>query len=202
MSTTLPHALQKIQFGRNLSVADKGEGTILVDALPPTVNGQWVKGVGGAAVWAPILTDDFAGQLPALAFSGATGQTFPTGVVTGVVMNSVVKNAAGSIYGTQLNPCRVTLNKAGWYSFSVTNQWNSGAKDAAGKIWFIGGSLFAGGQTIRPAASTNYGSDFWSMTEYCNTNSPVVVSLNINDQSDGTDRLTIVHFSVIYQGGP
>jgi hypothetical protein len=31
--------------------------------LPPVVNGQWIKGVGGAAVWSPITVADVAGAI-------------------------------------------------------------------------------------------------------------------------------------------
>jgi hypothetical protein len=36
---------------------------VMLDArVPAVVNGQWLKGVGGAVVWAPITADDIVGS--------------------------------------------------------------------------------------------------------------------------------------------
>ena len=43
--------------------------------VPPVVNGQWLKGVGGAAVWSPITPADVG--LPKITFTGTTPPSAP-----------------------------------------------------------------------------------------------------------------------------
>jgi hypothetical protein len=54
-----------------IGTADANASTALAQSLPqPVVNGQWVKGVGGAAVWSAIAVADLPTGIPAANLSG------------------------------------------------------------------------------------------------------------------------------------
>lgn len=102
--------------------------------IPPVVNGQWVKGVGGAAVWSAIVAAD----LPAQAVP-TYGTTFPASPADGaehVLVDSVT---------------------------SATYQWrfrfNAGSTSAY-KWEFLGGSDV----TIDIATWTSSGQNAWQYT--------------------------------------
>jgi hypothetical protein len=65
-NTTPVDDVHMLHIEDGLGIADANASTALAQSLPqPVVNGQWVKGVGGAAVWSAIAVADLPTGIPA-----------------------------------------------------------------------------------------------------------------------------------------
>lgn len=81
-------------------------------AIPAVVNGQWIKGVGGAAVWSAIAQSDVTGLTAALT---AKQDTSGKGAASGYAG----LDSTGKVPSSQLPPY-IDLNYAGAYSGATT----------------------------------------------------------------------------------
>ena len=163
------------------------------------VNGQVIKGVGGSAAWAPLTTSDVATQLPAATVAGSPNQSVPANQLTAMV-GSVVNlsaSASGSL-AANANPAQVTLTRAGWWSFSVVLMWNNGSQDVPNCILYIAGPLFPGGAVARGALGTNFGRDGWTVNAYTGTAAAQAVTPNV--YTGGAATLSSFQWTATYLG--
>lgn len=108
------------------------DGTFAVNPAPfpgsnggiplPVVNGQWVKGVGGAAVWSPLATDTVSATPPASPVDGQLW-TLPADTTNGIMWVFRYRAASASAYKWEFvggAPLALDVSAAGSTSSAVS----------------------------------------------------------------------------------
>jgi hypothetical protein len=143
-----------------------GTGKVPAAQLPgagtlpsPVVNGQWVKGVGGAAVWAPIGATDLPVVPCARVFHNAAQATV-SGVDTPLAFNSELFDT-DTIHDPATNNTRLTCKTAGVYQISGSAEWAANPTNGYLKINLNGAMPIAWNHMVtgdyrRMAVSTLY----------------------------------------------
>lgn len=103
----------------------------------PVVNGQWVKGSGGAAVWAPITFADLP-TFAAAVIRRSTNQTIPASTDVAVLFD--IEEADSTGMWSAGSPDRLTVQTTGNYLVMGAIRWSPyGAGNRRMKIVVNGG---------------------------------------------------------------
>jgi hypothetical protein len=94
----------------------------------PIVNGQWVKGSGGAAVWSPIVAGDISGSINGQFLKGTGGAATWSGIVQGDLPANI-----GALTRSWDHNDLNSIVDSGWYNGSAMGN----APDGRGDWLFI-----------------------------------------------------------------
>jgi Collagen triple helix repeat (20 copies) len=162
--------------------------------LPPVVNGQWIKGVGGAAVWAPIAQADLPSNLAAQPTSYATDLN--TCMSSGwYSFDPNTTNRPADDYGYVQTLALASYGNTRQFAWRYNNEdrWQRRMQDgAAWGPWFPLHALYAENNAVINGTGNVWTTLDWSPYVAISTLGTYDIDFGCLMESSGTNKLTSV----------